>query len=96
MKGNTYWLSGNVVKVDEVANRVDGGEEQGGAGADLVELQARVQRDILRMTMMVIVVIVVMIVVMVVMMVMMAMVMTVQAHWRRSCGTAGLKSSGMY
>ena len=38
MKGNTYWLSGNVVKVDEVANRVDGGEEQGGAGADLVEL----------------------------------------------------------
>ena len=42
-----------MVEVDEVADGVDGGEEQGGAGADLVELQTRVQRDVLRMTMMV-------------------------------------------
>ena len=49
-----------MVEVDEVADGVDGGEEQGGAGADLVELEARVQRDVLRMTMVVVVVIVVM------------------------------------
>ena len=47
-----------MVEVDKVADRVDGGEEQGGAGADLVELEARVQRDILGMTMLVVVVIV--------------------------------------
>ena len=69
-----------MVEVDKVADRVDGGEEQGGAGADLVELEARVQRDILGMTMLVVVVIV-----MIVMMVMMGqvevmMVMTVQVQ----------------
>ena len=69
-----------MVEVDKVADRVDGGEEQGGAGADLVELEARVQRDILGMTMLVLVVIV-----MIVMMVMMdqvgvMMVMTVQVQ----------------
>ena len=40
-------LGGDVVEVDEVADGVDGGEEQGGAGADLVELQAGVERDVL-------------------------------------------------
>ena len=37
----------HVVEVDQVPNRVDCGEEEGGASADLVELQARVQRDVL-------------------------------------------------
>ena len=55
----THWLSGDVVEVDEVADGVDGGEEEGGARADLVELEARVQRDVLRITIMVIVVVVV-------------------------------------
>ena len=78
--GNTHGLSGDMVEVDKVADRVDGGEEQGRAGADLVELEARVQRDILGMTMLVVVVIV-----MIVMMVMMdqvevMMVMTVQVQ----------------
>ena len=70
-----------MVEVDKVADRVDGGEEQGGAGADLVELEARVQRDILGMTMLVVVVIV-MIVMMMVMMdqVGVMMVMTVQVQ----------------
>ena len=49
----THWLSGDVVEVDEVADGVDGGEEEGGARADLVELEARVQRDVLRITIMV-------------------------------------------
>ena len=49
----THWLSGDVVEVDEVADRVDSGEEEGGARADLVELEARVQRDVLRITIMV-------------------------------------------
>ena len=40
MKGNTYRLSGDMVKVDEVADGVDGGEEQGSACTDLVELEA--------------------------------------------------------
>ena len=51
---NTNWLSGDVVEVDEVADGVDGGEEEGRARADLVELEARVQRDVLRMIMLVI------------------------------------------
>ena len=55
----THWLSGDVVEVDEVADGVDGGEEEGGARADLVELEARVQRDVLRVTIMVIVVVLV-------------------------------------
>ena len=58
----THWLSGDVVEVDEVADGVDGGEEEGGARADLVELEARVQRDVLRITIMVIVVVVVVVV----------------------------------
>ena len=66
-------LGGDVVEVDEVADGVDGGEEQGGAGADLVELQARVQWDVLRITMMEIVLIVTMIVVVMVMMMVMLM-----------------------
>ena len=49
----THWLSGDVVEVDEVADGVYGGEEEGGARADLVELEARVQRDVLRITIMV-------------------------------------------
>ena len=49
----THWLSGDVVEVDEVADGVDGGEEEGGARADLVKLEARVQRDVLRITIMV-------------------------------------------
>ena len=53
IKGNTYRLSGNVVEVDEVADGVDGGEEEGRARADLVELEAWVQRDVLRITIMV-------------------------------------------
>ena len=36
----THWLSGDVVEVDEVADGVDGGEEEGRARADLVELEA--------------------------------------------------------
>ena len=60
----THWLSGDVVEVDEVADGVDGGEEEGGARADLVELEARVQRDVLRITIMVIVVVVVVVTVM--------------------------------
>ena len=40
-------LGGDVVEVDEVADGVDGGEEQGGAGADLVELEAGVEGDVL-------------------------------------------------
>ena len=44
---NTNWLCGDVVEVDEVADGVDGGEEDGRARADLVELQAGVQRDVL-------------------------------------------------
>ena len=66
-----------MVEVDKVADRVDGGEEQGGAGADLVELEARVQRDILGMTLLVVAVIV-----MVVMMdqVEVMMVMTVRVQ----------------
>ena len=53
MMVTTHWLSGDVVEVDEVADGVDGGEEEGGARADLVELEARVQRDVLRITIMV-------------------------------------------
>ena len=49
----THWLSGDVVEVDEVADGVYGGEEEGGARADLVELEARVQRDVLRISIMV-------------------------------------------
>ena len=50
----THWLSGDVVEVDKVADGVDGGEEEGRARADLVELEARVQRDVLRITMIVV------------------------------------------
>ena len=53
MMVTTHWLSGDVVEVDEVADGVDGGEEEGGARADLVKLEARVQRDVLRVTIMV-------------------------------------------
>ena len=61
----SHWLSGDVVEVDEVADGVDGGEEERRARADLVELEARVQRDVLRITIMVSVVVVVVVVVMV-------------------------------
>ena len=50
----SHWLSGDVVEVDEVADGVDGGEEERRARADLVELEARVQRDVLRITMIVV------------------------------------------
>ena len=58
-------LGGDVVEVDEVADGVDGGEEEGRACADLVELEARVQRDVLKITTMVTVVVVVVVMVMV-------------------------------
>ena len=42
-----HWLCGDVVEVDQVADGVEDGEEEGGAGADLVELDVGVQRDVL-------------------------------------------------
>ena len=42
-----HWLCGDVVEVDQVADGVEDGEEEGGAGADLVELDVRVERDVL-------------------------------------------------
>ena len=41
------WLGSQVVEVDQVRHRVDQGEEQGGPGTNLVELQAGVQGDVL-------------------------------------------------
>ena len=48
MMVNTNWLSGDMIEVDEVADGVDGGKEDRRARADLVELQAGIQRDVLR------------------------------------------------
>ena len=42
-----HWLCGDVVEVDQVADGVEDGEEEGGAGADLVELEAGVEGDVL-------------------------------------------------
>ena len=42
-----HWLCGDVVEVDQVADGVEDGEEEGGAGADLVELDVGVKRDVL-------------------------------------------------
>ena len=40
-------LGADVVEVDQVADGVEDGEEEGGHGADLVEHDVRVQRDVL-------------------------------------------------
>ena len=42
-----HWLCGDMVEVDQVADGVEDGEEERGAGADLVELDVRVERDVL-------------------------------------------------
>ena len=41
-------LSSHVVEIDEMADRVHDGKEQSCAGADLVEFQVRIQRDVLK------------------------------------------------